>query len=117
VIWVSAFKRLLAEVRRCTSILAEIAKPAISITRLFLKRRTQRDSNPRPTAPQAAILSKLNYGPSISFSLSNNYVADYDHDSRKSNVSFFYIPQLKPRCGYSETFRNRDTYSQASQLL
>jgi hypothetical protein len=28
--------------------------------------RAQRDSNPRPTAPQAAILSKLNYGPSIS---------------------------------------------------
>jgi hypothetical protein len=25
--------------------------------------RAQRDLNPRPTAPQAAILSKLNYGP------------------------------------------------------
>jgi hypothetical protein len=25
--------------------------------------RVQRDSNPRPAAPQAAILSKLNYGP------------------------------------------------------
>ena len=25
--------------------------------------RAQRDSNPRPAAPQAAILSKLNYGP------------------------------------------------------
>jgi hypothetical protein len=31
-----------------------------------MSRRAQRDSNPRPTAPQAAILSKLNYGPSIS---------------------------------------------------
>ena len=29
------------------------------------KQRAQRDSNPRPTAPQAAILSKLNYGPCI----------------------------------------------------
>ena len=27
--------------------------------------RAQRDSNPRPTASQAAILSKLNYGPNI----------------------------------------------------
>ena len=34
--------------------------------------RTQRDSNPRPTAPQAAILSKLNYGPSVFLSLSSN---------------------------------------------
>jgi hypothetical protein len=34
--------------------------------------RTQRDSNPRPTAPQAAILSKLNYGPNIFLSLSSN---------------------------------------------
>jgi hypothetical protein len=25
--------------------------------------RVQRDLNPRPTAPQAVILSKLNYGP------------------------------------------------------
>ena len=28
------------------------------------EKRAQRDSNPRPTASQAAILSKLNYGPS-----------------------------------------------------
>ena len=27
--------------------------------------RVQRDLNPRPTAPQAAILSKLNYGPKL----------------------------------------------------
>src|SRR5918912_272849 len=28
-------------------------------------KRAQRDLNPRPTAPQAAILSKLNYGPTL----------------------------------------------------
>ena len=27
--------------------------------------RAQRDSNPRPAAPQAAILSKLNYEPQV----------------------------------------------------
>jgi hypothetical protein len=37
-----------------------------------MSRRAQRDSNPRPTAPQAAILSKLNYGPSVFLSLSSN---------------------------------------------
>jgi hypothetical protein len=36
--------------------------------------RAQRDLNPRPTAPQAAILSKLNYGPTLAQSdiITNN---------------------------------------------
>ena len=75
---------------------------------------------PRGTRTLDQLLRRQPFYPSWTMgpaSLSNNYAADYDYDSRNSNVSFFYIPQLKPRCRYSETFRNRDTYSQASQLL
>ena len=46
------------------------------------------------------------------FSLSsNNYDAD-GNDSRNSNISFFYIPQLKPRCTrrHTQTHRYRETY-------
>ena len=43
----------------------------IKATRLM---RAQRDLNPRPTAPQAAILSKLNYGPMLCLSVVEPYV-------------------------------------------
>src|SRR4026209_783605 len=40
--------------------------------RTFLA-RAQRDLNPRPTAPQAAILSKLNYEPTYRYLATVNY--------------------------------------------
>lgn len=69
---------------------------------LIMKRRAQRDSNPRPTAPQAAILSKLNYGPSTTYFLFNKYMQLLALRMlgliRKSNSPFLHKPQLKPRC-------------------
>jgi hypothetical protein len=50
-----------------------------------------------------------------SLSFCNNYDADGndDDDGRNSNNSFFYIPQLKPRCTHAEAHAVTHTHIDA----
>jgi hypothetical protein len=82
-----------------------------------IKSRAQRDSNPRPTAPQAAILSKLNYGPTVHLTITRCRRRLLGRRHRNSNISFFYIPQLKPRCTCGHIQRDTPTYIQLACSL